>query len=144
MTTPADIREYFKFFSKNARAYKHKRYTQEIIDANTNAYILALRKNRINIISHLCSKMEVDVLKVAKECNLHGTFIELNARRMCFTDEQIKAMVEQNTKFVLDSDAHNCNNVGECNKGLNCVIKNNIPNYLVVNLDKIPKFEYIK
>ncbi|HAJ77611.1 MAG TPA: histidinol-phosphatase [Clostridiales bacterium] len=141
---PKSLKDFFVFFRKNSKAFKSKKYTQEIIDANTNAYILALRKNRINIISHLCSKMEVDVLKVAKECNLHGTFIELNARRMCFTDEQIKNMVKINTKFVLDSDAHICNLVGECNRGINCVIKNNIPYELVVNLDKTPKFEYSK
>ena len=141
---PKSLKDHFKFFRKNAKALKHKKYTQEIIDANTNAYILALRKNRINIISHLCSKMEVDVLKVAKECNLHGTFIELNARRMRFTDEQIKDMVKLKTKFVLESDAHRCDNVGECNKGLNCVIKNDIPQELVVNLDKTPTFKYRK
>lgn len=141
---PKNLKECFGFFKRNSKAYKKNKYTTEILQANTNAYIKALRKNRINIISHLGSKMKVDVLKVAEECTKHGTFIELNARRLCFTDEEIKNMIDINTKFILDSDAHICKNVGECNKGLNCVIKNEIPLSLVANLDKTPTFNYKK
>jgi putative hydrolase len=141
---PKNLKECFGFFKKNAKAFKKDKYTQEVISANTMAYVKALQKNRINIISHMGSKMKVDVLKVAEECNKHGTFVELNARRLCFSDEEIKQMIKINTNFVLDSDAHICKNVGECNKGLNCVIKNDIPLELVANLNKTPKFEYKK
>ena len=141
---PKTVKEYFRFFRKNARAYKRDRYTDEIINANTQAYIKALKKNRINILSHLGSKMKVDVLEIAKECKKHGTFIELNARRLCFSDIEIAQMIKLNTNFVLSSDSHICTNVGECNKGINCVIKNDVPLKLVVNLDKTPKFEYKK
>ena len=139
---PKSLKEYFSFFRKNAKAYKHNKYTQEIIDANTNAYIKALQKNRINIISHLGSKMKVDVLKVAKECKKHGTIIELNARRLCFTQTEAQKMIQLETQFILNSDAHICTNVGECNKGINFVIKNDIPEKLIVNLNKLPKFSY--
>ena len=68
--------------------------------------------------------------------------IELNARRLCFTDEEAKQMVDMGTMFILDSDAHICTNVGECNKGINFVIKNDIPVSQVANLDKTPNFIY--
>ena len=141
---PKNLREYFKFFRPNARAHKKNKYTDELIEANTNAYIKALQKNRINIISHLGSKMKVNVLDIARECSLHGTFLELNARRLCFTQSDAIKMTEMGTKFILSSDAHICTNVGECNKGINFVIKNNIPLKLVANLDKTPEFKYLK
>ena len=141
---PKSLKDYFNFFRKNSRAYKRNKYTQEIIDANTNAYIKAIRKNRINIISHLGSKMKVDPVKIAKECIKTGTMIELNARRLCFNAEETQQMINLGTTFILDSDAHICKNVGECNKGLNWVIKQNIPLSQVANLDKLPKFVWRK
>ena len=141
---PKSFKEYFKFFRVNAKAYKKNKYTQKIIDANTNAYIKALKKNRINIISHLGSKMKVDVVKIAKECLKTGTFIELNARRISFTGEETQKMIELGTNFILDSDAHICTNVGECNKGINWVIKQDIPLRQVANIDKLPSFSWRK
>ena len=90
------------------------------------------------------SFMKVDAIKVAKECKKHGTYVELNARRLCFTDEEAKQMSNMGVEFVLSSDAHVCKNVGECNRGLNFAIKNNIPKNLIANLDKLPKFSYKK
>lgn len=141
---PKSCKEYKNFFKPNAKAYKKNKYTQEIIDANTNAYIKAIQKNRINIISHLGSKMKVDPVKIAEVCKKTGTIIELNARRLCFSKEETKAMVDMGTTFILSSDAHRCQNVGECNKGLNWVVKNNIPLSQVANLDKTPKFVWRK
>lgn len=133
-----------KFFKQNAVARKKNEYTAEIIAANTNAYIKAIKNNRINIISHLGSKMKVDPVEIAKECLKTGTMIELNARRLCFTSEEAAQMVKIGTTFVLDSDAHKCQNVGECNRGLNFVIENNIPISQVANIDKTPSFVWRK
>lgn len=142
MAMPKTAKDYFKFFLPNARAWKHDSYTQKIVDANTRAYILAIQKNRINIISHLGSKMKVDAIAIAKECLKTGTYIELNARRLCFSRDEALQMVQIGTNFVLDSDAHICTNVGECNKGMNFVVQNDIPFERVANLDRLPKFEW--
>ena len=49
-------------------------------------------------------------------------------------------MKAEGVKFIVNSDAHIPENVGEVNKGLNYVYKFNIPVSQVVNIDKIPKF----
>ena len=141
---PKSLKDFFRFFLPNAIAYRRKKYSQKIVDANTQAYINAIQKNRINIISHLGSKMKVDPVRIADECNKHDVILELNARRLCFTAQETEQMVKLGTKFILDSDAHRCQNVGECNRGLNFVLKNNIPLSLVANLDKLPVFDYKK
>ena len=142
LAKPKSIKEYFKFFKKNRRAYKTGKYTQEIVDANTNAYVKAIQKNRINIISHIGSKMKVDFVKVAEVCKQTGTLIEINGRRICFGDDDIKKLVAMGTKFVINSDAHICTNVAECNYPINFAIKHNVPFEQIVNIDKLPKFEY--
>jgi putative hydrolase len=144
LALPKNLREYFKFFKPNAKAFKKNSYTQEIVEANTLAYIKAIKKNRINIISHIGSKMKVDVVQIAKVCQQTGTLIEINGRRICFEPAEIQKLISIGTKFIIDSDAHIASNVGECNKPTNFAIMHNIPKDLIVNLDKKPEFVWRK
>ena len=45
-------------------------------------------------------------------------------------------MAEEGVKFIINSDAHSPEYVGECNKAINLVYRLNIPTSLIVNLDK--------
>ena len=132
----------YKFFKRNLKAYKSGKYTEQIIKENTNAYIKAVEKNRINIISHIGSKMKVDIVKIAEVCKQTGTLLEINGRRICYEKADIEKLVEMGAKFVINSDAHRPQNVGECNKPFNFAFANNIPKHLIVNLDQKPVFEY--
>lgn len=111
------------------------------IEKNTNVYLRALKKYKIDILSHLNYGMKVNTLKVALAAKEAGTLIELNGKRICFSDEEIKQMVNAKVKFILDSDAHCPNRVGEVNNGINLITRLNIPHELVVNLDKLPDFK---
>lgn len=111
------------------------------IEKNTNVYLRALKKYKIDILSHLNYGMKVNTLKVALAAKEAGTLIELNGKRICFSDEEIKQMVNAKIKFILDSDAHCPNRVGEVNNGINLITRLNIPHELVVNLDKLPDFK---
>lgn len=137
---PKTFKDY-KFFRKNLKAYKNNSYTQEIIKNNTQAYINALQKNKIDIISHIGSKMKVDIVEVAKMCRQTDTYLEINGRRICYQEDEIKSLVDMGTKFIINSDAHIAKNVGECNYPTNFAIKNNIPLSLIANIDKLPKFK---
>ena len=131
----------WKFFNRNLRAYKKNSYTMDIVRENTQAYIKALQKNRINIISHIGSKMKVDIFEIAKVCKETNTFVEINGRRICFEQEDTKKLVNIETQFIINSDAHIAEDVGECNFPTNFAIKNNIPLSQIVNIDKIPNFK---
>lgn len=133
-----------KFFRQNKKAYKKGAYTQDIIDANTNAYINAIKNNRINFISHIGSKMKVDIPKVAEVCKQTGTMIEINGRRICFENDDIEKLVKMGTMFIINSDAHRCTNVAECNYAINFAIKNKVPFSQIANIDKLPVFDYKK
>jgi len=114
--------------------------TQRTIEKNTDAYLKMLDKYPVDIISHLNSRCQTNTLSVAKAARDKGTYIELNSRRICFTAEEMEAMVAEKVKFVLSSDAHIPQNVGECNLGLNFALKHKIPTELIANLDKLPSF----
>lgn len=110
---------------------------------NTKAYIEAIKKYPIDIISHLNYGMKTNTLEVAKFARDHGTLIELNGKRIKFTKKEIEEMVKEKVKFIIDSDAHKKENVGKNDVAFNLIAKYNIPEELVVNLNKIPKFKKI-
>lgn len=135
-TTTGDA---FAMFYKNmlTSAFKPSKAT---IDKNTAIYLKALEKNRIDVLTHLNYGMRVNTLEVARAARDVGTFIELNGKRILFTDQEMLDMASEGVKFIINSDAHEPLNVGECNTALNLVRRLEIPQDQIVNVNKLPVF----
>lgn len=115
--------------------------SKERIARNTTAFLKALDKYPIDVITHLNFGYPTDTLAVAKMAKEKGTFIELNGKRINFTDRELEIMASEGVKFIVNSDAHSPDKVGECNNALNLIFRLGIPISQVVNVDKLPKFE---
>ena len=116
------------------------RPSKERLNRNTTTFLKALDKYPIDIITHLNYGFPTDTLAVAKLAKEKGTYIELNGKRICFTEQEILTMANEGVNFIVDSDAHSPERVGECNEGLNLIFKLGIPLTQVANIDKLPKF----
>ncbi len=114
--------------------------SKERINRNTTAMLKAIDKYPIDIITHLNFGFQTDTIAVAKLAKQKGVYVELNGKHINFTPEEIEIMVAEGIKFIVDSDAHRPEKVGEVNRGLNAVYKYNIPISQVANIDKLPKF----
>lgn len=125
---------YRNIFSKMVKPSKKK------IEKNTQVYLKAMKKNKINVFTHLNYGMKVNTLKVALAARDNNVLIELNGKRILFTDEEMIEMAKNKVKFIINSDAHSSDRIGEVNNAINLVTRLNIPKELVVNLDKLPKF----
>ncbi|MGN0961885.1 MAG: PHP domain-containing protein [Christensenellales bacterium] len=130
--------EFLKFGLPN---HLLKKPTKKQIERNTNAYLNAINKHRINILAHLgYGGCAVDCVKIAKECVKKNIFIELNGKRINFTKQDIDGMIATGVKFIIDSDAHSVNAVGKNHRAFNLIEKYNIPREQIANLDKLPNF----
>lgn len=134
-------REQLGFVVKNilCEFFHHTSKKQRV--KNTNAYINAMRKYNIDILTHLnhgCKVNIEDVARVAKETN---TLIELNGKRLGMTDAEILKCYEIGCKFVVNSDAHKASRVGDCHLGLQALLRLRIPDSAVVNYNNIPTFK---
>ncbi len=116
------------------------RPSMEKINRNTTAFLKALDKYPIDIITHLNYGFETDTIAVAKMAKQKGVYVELNGKRINFTDDEILTMASEGVKFIVNSDAHRPMRVGEVNNGLDTIYRLNIPLSQVANVDKIPKF----
>ncbi|MBE5745903.1 MAG: PHP domain-containing protein [Clostridiales bacterium] len=108
--------------------------TKKQIEENTDAYINAINKYNIKVLTHLNYGIKVNIKRLAKACKEKGVLIELNGKRINFNKEEIDYMKEIDTKFIVNSDAHRPKKVGETNIGFNFIIKNNIKFSNVVNI----------
>lgn len=117
-----------------------KFYTRRQIEKNTICVLRAIEKEPINIITHLGVGMPVNVDEIAKMASQKGVFIELNGKRISFTPADMDALLKNDTKFILNSDAHVPEKVGDVRNGMKYVIKYHIPEKNIVNLGKRPNF----
>ena len=135
------IKNFFQFFVPNVLGIG--RHSKKVIARNTQSYIKAIKKYKIDILAHLkangCIVDPVAIARVAKE---YDTYIELNGKRINFTPAEIEGMVETGVKFIISSDAHRPERVGENHEGMNIIEKYHIPLSQVVNVDKLPKFKF--
>lgn len=119
-----------------------KKASKKQIERNTQAYINAMDKHRVSILAHLgYAGCKVDCIRLAQECVKRGIYIELNGKRINFTQHDIEGMVATGVKFVIDSDAHSRYAVGKNHRAFNMVEKYKIPLAQIANIDKLPKFK---
>lgn len=131
--------EFFKFVLPNLL---RKKPINKQIERNTQAYLNAIEKHRINILAHLnYAGCYVDCERIAKVCKEKGIYIELNGKRINFSKSDIDKMVKTGVQFIIDSDAHDINSVGKNHRAFNLIEKYNIPLNQIVNLNKMPTFK---
>lgn len=114
--------------------------SKDRLNRNTTAFLKALDKYPIDIITHLNYGCPTDTLAVAKMAKEKGTLVELNGKRINFTDQELEILASEGVKFIVDSDAHSPERVGECNNAFSLIVKLGLPVSQIVNIDKLPKF----
>lgn len=123
----------------------HKNAKRQTV-RNTDAYIKALSKFEIDIISHICSGASVDVTEVAKAAAYYGTLIEINNKNikqktMCSScsDKQWEQILKTDVRFIADSDAHRPEAIGHFERAQSLIERVGIPTDRIENWNKLPK-----
>lgn len=109
--------------------------------SNTKAYIKAIKKNKIDIITHLNSKIRLNCKEVAKAAYDHNTLIELNCKRIDFTRDEFLEMYSTGVNFIINSDAHSPKRIGEISVAENFLKGLDISLDRIVNLGEVPVFK---
>jgi putative hydrolase len=126
----------------NYFAYKiGKRPKQKIIDKTTEAYINAVKNNPIDIITHINYKCCCDLVEVAKVCAEYGTYIEINTKKRHVSASELDMMSATGVRFVIDSDAHSSDRVGDTKIAEEILKDVTFPLEQIDNIDgRLPKF----
>ena len=108
---------------------------------NTDAFIKAIERYPIDIISHPQAGCDLDIYELAKAAAHYGTYLELNGKRIKTTDAEFeKILADTTVEFVADSDAHEPLRVGECALPLATIERVPIPKSRLANWERLPAF----
>lgn len=134
----------YNLFFKNYVAYlRGKKPSQKIIDNTTKAYINVIKKNPVDVITHINYKCCCDVVEVAKCCADYGTYIEINTKKHHISPEELNAMAQTGVRFLINSDAHAIDRVGDTKIAEELLSDANISLDLIDNIDgRTPNFRF--
>ena len=118
---------------------RKNRNTAEQIEKNTQAYVNAINRYPIDIITHLNEYIRVDTKRVAAACAKNGTLLEFNSKHMKFTAEDIEILKASGVNFVVSSDAHNRKRICDVESCLKLIEEHNIPLDRVKNINQTLK-----
>ncbi|MDR3243008.1 MAG: PHP domain-containing protein [Clostridiales Family XIII bacterium] len=102
---------------------------------NTELVLSAIHSNDIKILTHPGDKAPVDMLEVAAVCAQKGTWIEINTWHKNLTENDLKTMALTDVKFVISSDAHSPDRVGDFIPALKLALASGLELSRIVNLE---------
>ncbi len=136
--------DFYNIMLRNYTAYKlGKKPSQKVIDNTTKAYINAVKNNPVDILTHINYKCCCDLKEVAKVCADYGTYIEINTKKRHVSPEEVDLMASTGVRFVIDSDAHSADRVGDTKIAEQLLKECSFPLEQIDNIDgRFPKFRF--
>lgn len=110
---------------------------KRIIELNTKAYIKALENYPIDMISHPGSKAGINIVEVARAAAKTGTALEISSKHSELSVESIKLLLDEDVKYLVNSDAHRPEDIGNVENAINKAKEANLP------LDRIKNIEVV-
>lgn len=100
---------------------------------NTDAYIKALNNYKIDIISHPGYGLPIDLVRLANAAKESGTALEINSKHPEFTIDKLNEVKETGVNFVIGSDAHSPDRIGDFEKAVKKAEQTEIPISQIIN-----------
>lgn len=132
-SVPANIRDGYRLFGRNHLRHLSRGRRQKAVNANTRAVVAALENNPVDILSHPGLFFEVDVEEVARACVRENVLFEINCGHHHPELEDVEIAFRAGVKFIISSDAHFYDTVGELEYGTRLVEKLGIPAERIAN-----------
>lgn len=110
---PHSARDLWKLFGRNIIGGVVPWSRKYTIHDNTMAFVKAMERYPIDIITHPGAKIDIDSQVLARHAAEHGVALEINAGHGYMTVDQVKIAIEAGASFVINSDAHTPGRVGD-------------------------------
>ena len=125
------------------RSKMHIKPSKSLIRYTTEAYINTVKKNPIDVLTHVNYLCWSDAVEVAKCCRDYGTYMEISSKKQHLTDEELAAVPDTGVRFVINSDAHYIERIGELKLAEEQIKRVGIPLDRIDNIDgRLPNFRF--
>lgn len=135
--TPNSIKDFIGMYILNPISKFLPFLKKKMIKRNTEAFIKAINRYPVKIITHPGDKVEVDIVRLAKECIKNDVALEINSKHNCLSVEDIQKIKNlKGLKISLGSDAHKASNVGNVDNSIYRAKIANLDKDLIINIKK--------
>jgi len=131
---PKDFKSGYYLFLKNLVAPIMPELSRRLRELNTLAMVRAIERHKIDIITHPGAKINIDTRLLAQKAAARGTLLEINASHGYMREEYVRVAKEQGAKFIVNSDAHKPDDVGNFAKAIDIVKKAGLKKEDIVNM----------
>lgn len=140
---PKNLADGFRYNIPAFFANCRKDYTDAQRRKYTHTIVKAVSSGKINILSHLNYGIPTFVKEVGKAAIDYNVYIELNGKRVNMTDDEIMELYDMGVTFIVNSDAHSPERIGEVSVPMTVVERLKLDKARIANWDKLPEL-YIK
>ena len=130
---PATLQDAWNLFAKNALDKLGLANREAMRQLNTKALIRAIRRFPIRILTHPGAKIDIDTRVLAKEAAELDVALEINASHGFMTVEYVRMALEEGACFVINSDAHTPDRVGDFLRGMEIAKEAGVPPNRIIN-----------
>lgn len=110
---------------------------KRLLVKNTEMTVRAVYENDIRILTHPGDKGAFDIAEIAKACAARGTLMEISAHHDHLTVEEIRISAKTDAKFVVSSDAHRPERVGDVSQAVERAMSAGLCMERIVNIAEI-------
>ncbi|MFZ5945733.1 MAG: PHP domain-containing protein [Bacillota bacterium] len=111
----------------------NKGLKEKIKNINTKTLLASIEKNDVLAVTHPGLKMDIDYYELSRTCLKTDTAFEINTGHTFPNLEAVLKVADSGIKFIVNSDAHFPESVGEFDYGAYVLEKAGIPAERVVN-----------
>ncbi len=126
--------DWWKLSARNYAARWSRRLAERARVDNTKSLIEAIRRNRVDVVTHPGLHVSIDTEELARECARVGTALEINAKHAHLDTEFIKVAAREGASFCISSDAHSPEEVGDFGRGLEVAIHAGLDPERIINV----------
>jgi putative hydrolase len=133
---PGSMSDLYKLFLRNWLSKVISPLRESNRRIITRAMVNAINRYDIDIITHPGAKADMDTRELARAAAKRGTMLEINASHGFMTVEYVKIAMKEGVNFVIDSDAHRPEDVGNFEKGIKVAKDAGLPVERIANAVK--------
>jgi putative hydrolase len=136
MVLPKTVKDAVGIYGRNYMSKMFSLGNERVKQINTESMIKAIKRHKIDIITHPGTRIPLDTTLIAREAAKAGTALEINSHSSYMRAEHVIAAAGEGAKFVINSDAHSPEDVGRLQNGLDIAIEAGLSSEQIINAVK--------
>ena len=133
LVLPKSFLDFIHIYGRHYTSLLNKAWLERTSQRNTETMIKAINNYRIDFITHPGARIPMDIQSLSKEAAKVDTALEINAVSNVMTLEEIKFAAGQGVKFIINSDAHTPQDVGNFRDAIKLAEEAGLENEQIMN-----------